>query len=246
MRFISLALISLAYLIPFSASAEIRPGGLEAGFFGGYWEGNRSVASASLYGGRVGYHQSRLLSFELSLSQISTEAKRFSELNALESSVEEASFQQLGFATLFHLGAEKISPYAFFGAGQVFSESDPRLAFQGGLGAHYFISDDLSARLDLGVWRAAADGGEPYEHFNLSFGLSYHIGGERDIDGDQIPNTLDRCPTMKEDADSFQDTDGCPDEDNDGDKIPDVDDQCPDQKEDVDEDRDEDGCPDID
>ena len=36
-----------------------------------------------------------------------------------------------------------------------------------------------------------------------------------DIDGDGIPDSLDKCPTIPEDKDGFEDEDGCPDPDND-------------------------------
>jgi outer membrane protein OmpA-like peptidoglycan-associated protein len=47
-----------------------------------------------------------------------------------------------------------------------------------------------------------------------------------DVDGDQIPDRDDTCPSLAEDFDAFQDEDGCPDPDNDGDGVKDVDDQC--------------------
>ena len=67
-----------------------------------------------------------------------------------------------------------------------------------------------------------------------------------DKDGDGILNEEDSCPTDPEDADGFEDADGCPDPDNDGDGILDADDSCPTDPEDVDEFEDADGCPDPD
>ncbi len=67
-----------------------------------------------------------------------------------------------------------------------------------------------------------------------------------DKDADGILNEEDSCPTDPEDADGFEDADGCPDPDNDGDGIEDEDDECPMDPEDVDGFEDEDGCPDPD
>ena len=69
---------------------------------------------------------------------------------------------------------------------------------------------------------------------------------ERDRDRDGIPDSRDDCPFQREDADGFQDADGCPDRDNDGDRIPDLRDGAPDQAEDYDGFQDEDGVPDPD
>ena len=65
-----------------------------------------------------------------------------------------------------------------------------------------------------------------------------------DQDGDGIPDTDDKCPTIPEDKDGFEDADGCPDPDNDGDRIPDEKDKCRSQPETINGFQDDDGCPD--
>jgi outer membrane protein OmpA-like peptidoglycan-associated protein len=67
-----------------------------------------------------------------------------------------------------------------------------------------------------------------------------------DRDGDGIFDDVDACPEEPEDADGFEDSDGCPDPDNDRDSILDDVDECPNEPEDPDEFEDEDGCPDPD
>jgi large repetitive protein len=67
-----------------------------------------------------------------------------------------------------------------------------------------------------------------------------------DSDGDGILDPSDKCPREAEDADSFEDDDGCPDLDNDKDAVPDATDKCRDEAEDVDQFEDDDGCPDAD
>ena len=67
-----------------------------------------------------------------------------------------------------------------------------------------------------------------------------------DSDGDGIADDKDRCPTEKEDIDSWFDEDGCPEVDNDVDGLNDAEDKCPNQAEDMDEFQDEDGCPEED
>lgn len=72
------------------------------------------------------------------------------------------------------------------------------------------------------------------------------VKSEEDTDGDGITDTKDACPYIPEDADNFQDEDGCPDFDNDGDGVPDQQDACPNLAEDKDGFEDSDGCPDED
>jgi hypothetical protein len=67
-----------------------------------------------------------------------------------------------------------------------------------------------------------------------------------DRDKDGIPDGADQCPDGAEDADKFDDGDGCPDYDNDFDGMYDQFDRCPDKREDFDGFEDTDGCPDDD
>jgi outer membrane protein OmpA-like peptidoglycan-associated protein len=67
-----------------------------------------------------------------------------------------------------------------------------------------------------------------------------------DTDGDGILDPSDKCPREAEDADSFEDDDGCPDLDNDKDAVPDATDKCRDEAEDIDQFEDDDGCPEAD
>ncbi len=64
------------------------------------------------------------------------------------------------------------------------------------------------------------------------------------MDGDGIPDDVDKCPTIPEDFDGFEDKDGCPEPDNDGDRIPDYLDKCPNEPETLNGFQDADGCPD--
>jgi outer membrane protein OmpA-like peptidoglycan-associated protein len=57
---------------------------------------------------------------------------------------------------------------------------------------------------------------------------------------------VDRCPTVAEDPDGYNDDDGCPDLDNDADDVPDTSDQCPNDPEDRDGFEETDGCPEFD
>lgn len=71
--------------------------------------------------------------------------------------------------------------------------------------------------------------------------------GQRDTDGDGIPDSIDPCPLEKEDGKDPDPTDGCPaPSDRDGDGILDINDKCPDEPEDMDGIDDEDGCPEKD
>jgi outer membrane protein OmpA-like peptidoglycan-associated protein len=70
---------------------------------------------------------------------------------------------------------------------------------------------------------------------------------DKDTDGDGYPDAIDKCPTIKEDGQEPDPTDGCPTgSDRDRDGIPDDADSCPDVPEDKDGVEDSDGCPERD
>ena len=124
--------------------------------------------------------------------------------------------------------------------------------------APFASGDEVQAEVDGGVKyrigsiRVIAGVGKGLSHgfstpsFRVFAGAEYAWKPNPDRDGDGILNLQDDCPDVAEDADGFEDGDGCPDEDNDQDRILDKDDQCPNKPEDVDNFQDKDGCPDPD
>jgi len=104
--------------------------------------------------------------------------------------------------------------------------------------------------LNSGVYIRGAFGGGILQgigtpDFRGMLGVMY-VHESMDEDGDGIKDDLDQCPTIAEDADDYQDDDGCPETDNDEDGIADTDDKCPDRPEDLDKFEDNDGCPEAD
>ncbi len=65
-----------------------------------------------------------------------------------------------------------------------------------------------------------------------------------DDDGDGLDRDQDVCPAEPEDADGFEDDDGCPDPDDDRDSVLDAADRCPREGETLNGYEDDDGCPD--
>jgi len=82
------------------------------------------------------------------------------------------------------------------------------------------------------------------EAFRVMGGLRYEYIAQPDLDGDGIPDVVDKCPEVAEDKDGDADQDGCPepDKDTDGDGVVDRIDACVD----VPGPQEYDGCPDRD
>jgi OOP family OmpA-OmpF porin len=170
----------------------------------------------------------------------------------------------------------KVHPHLVVGVGgetvwtgSPFMADDTDAAFHWGLGLTWNASPSWIARLDLRHGVTAGRTSYLVNTFELQLGIekSFGFGGghetvakrpdpepdpepkpipDPDLDKDGIVNEQDQCPTDPEDADGFEDDNGCPDPDNDQDQILDAVDQCPVEAEDVDQFEDEDGCPELD
>ena len=79
--------------------------------------------------------------------------------------------------------------------------------------------------------------------FRAMGGLAF-VSEVGDEDKDGINDKNDKCPSVGEDKDQFEDDDGCPEDDNDQDTIPDAKDKCPMKPETINGVQDDDGCPD--
>ena len=93
----------------------------------------------------------------------------------------------------------------------------------GGVRARFYQGWGVELNVGRGV---ALDSGFGREDLRVMFALRFDETFI-DSDGDGVPDSRDKCPTEAEDADGFQDSDGCPEPDNDGDGVVDGEDQCP-------------------
>jgi outer membrane protein OmpA-like peptidoglycan-associated protein len=157
-------------------------------------------------------------------------------------------------------GGYRVTP-SIWVAGEVFGDvglvADSQPSIQALLGVRYRMGDTITVGLGGGFGMIDAVGVPKARGFllvsyspamrpQLAFEAPPPPRDERDPDGDKIANADDKCPNEAEDADVFEDEDGCPELDNDSDGVLDAMDQCKDQAEDADGFEDDDGCADAD
>lgn len=150
------------------------------------------------------------------------------------------------------------------GANTVFSSRNTALEWLAQ--ARFQLEQDASIYINAGIGTRLSIGyGAPDVRALISVGKSLELGDstavapqrkrvivpraddyDLDTDGDGYPDTVDKCPTEKEDKKPPERTDGCPTTDRDADGLPDATDACPDKAEDKDGIADEDGCPEED
>jgi OmpA-OmpF porin, OOP family len=145
-----------------------------------------------------------------------------------------------------------IQPYLLGGAAAMFAlsehtvERSSALAFNLGYGIKIRLSKDLHFQLQsvYGISKFdAIDGirngnGDRYSQHTLGFVFSFPIHGNRDSDGDGVPDWKDNCPNTAMGVKVNEK--GCP-ADTDGDGVPDYFDKCPTVKGSIENK----GCPEI-
>lgn len=164
------------------------------------------------------------------------------------------------------LPGRRLMPFVVVGGGAPIALSSARKTFDTditgdgylGAGVRFDTGKRFTVRFDARV--SMQSGIERYiaAELDFAFGLELHLGEPApraahesteaeapDRDHDGIPDAKDKCPDQEEDADGFEDLDGCPDIDNDLDKVLDIADRCPNVPETYNGYEDDDGCPDT-
>ena len=248
-------------------------GSVELGLFGGahFFATDNELGTAEEPGSVPSIKQGGLVGVRLAVapwSFLSLEG----ELLGIPTTERESGqrVQVLGYRghVLFHvLQAGRFRPFllAGFGAHQSFTGRTGPLDLQDdvdpaphyGAGFKVDLSPRFSLRADFRhLFPPSIAGRQVTNDFEGHAGIAFRFGGgaepvtvappAADTDGDGIDDPSDRCPSVAEDRDGFEDSDGCPDPDNDGDGVPDAVDRCVSQPESRNGVDDADGCPEDD
>ena len=164
------------------------------------------------------------------------------------------------------LPGRRFQPFLVVGGGAPIVISSARMtlntgvlgeAYAGG-GLRFDTGRSFALRFDARI--TGLPGIERYvtAEFDFSFGVELQLGRAKtrkpveieqlqraDKDDDGVVDTSDKCPDRAEDADGFDDLDGCPDIDNDLDRVLDIADRCASVAETYNGFDDDDGCPDT-
>jgi outer membrane protein OmpA-like peptidoglycan-associated protein len=170
------------------------------------------------------------------------------------------------------MSGERFQPFAVIGGGSPIALSSARMTFDSGIvgsghvggGFKFDTTKGFNIRFDARLvlvpgkkWVDNNDEGSfIVPEIDVNLGIEFVLGrkvkaitkegpvAQDDDDKDGIPNAKDQCLDRPEDADGFDDLDGCPDIDNDADRVLDIADKCGTVPETFNGFQDDDGCPD--
>ena len=221
-----------------------------------------SQRNSALFGLRIGYTFTDMFGVEGEFGVIPSESREL-VFDVWNVAYRGHVIAQFGAAN----PAKKLIPFVLAGGGamsivdtkmpNIIEKDTDAMAYIGG-GAKYRVDNGWGLRADLRLlFPPSSESNGPTVDFEALLSIYKEFGrktvekpieeapkgGPGDTDGDGILDDTDKCPNEAEDKDSFQDEDGCPDNDNDGDGIPDKSDKCAMEPEDKDGFEDDDGCP---
>ena len=216
-----------------------------------------SLRNSALFGARIGYFFNDMFGVEGEIGVIPTEARQLVfDVWAL------AYRAQVVAQFRANKPENKLIPFVLGGIGAMsVAHSDNTNVIAKDTDAELYIGAGVKYKVDNG-WGVRGDVRMlfPPDSTGPGFTFDYEVllsvykefgrkepvkaapPAPKDTDGDGITDDQDKCPTVAEDKDGFEDADGCPDLDNDKDGILDADDKCPNEA----GPKENNGCPDTD
>ncbi|MBE3144879.1 MAG: outer membrane beta-barrel domain-containing protein [Planctomycetes bacterium] len=187
----ALMVAAFVFLLPLSARSEIKAGSFEVNPFAGYnfFESSQNLKSAPVYGGRVGYNFTRYFGIEVAGEFIRTWVDDTAKTDNTEG--------QFGYPmdkvelTFYHIDAVyhfmpdgKFNPFIVAGYGganynpNISMHGHDMPAFNVGVGAKYWLTDNIALRVDVQDYMVTEIFQETYHNIGATIGIAFAFGGK--------------------------------------------------------------------
>jgi OOP family OmpA-OmpF porin len=180
---------AFVFLFPLSARSEIKAGSFEVGAFGGYnfFENSQNLEHRPVFGGRLGYNFTRNFGIEGGVEFINTRVFDMSKIGAKEgqyrSPMDNVNLIFYHIDAVYHFMPDgKFNPFVLAGFGG--AHYSPRIstkdmaAFNVGVGAKYWLTDNIALRVDLRDYLVTEIIQETYHNVGITFGITFAFGGK--------------------------------------------------------------------
>jgi OOP family OmpA-OmpF porin len=177
------------FLLPVSARSEIREGSFEGGVFGGYnfFENSQNLENRPLYGGRLGYNFTRHFGIEGAVefinSRVDDKAKTGAKEGQYRSPMDRVDLTFYHLDLVYHFMPDgKFNPFVNVGFGGAHSSPEistkDMAAFNVGIGAKYWVTDNIALRFDLKDYMVTEIFQETYHNIGATIGITFAFGGK--------------------------------------------------------------------
>ena len=185
----ALMVAAFVFLLPFSARSEIRAGSFEVTPFGGYnfFQTEQNLKDRPMFGGRLGYNFTNHFGVELAGEYIDTRVDNTSLTGAREgryrSPMDRVDMILYHIDAVYHFIPEgPFNPFMVLGFGG--AHYDPKIstkdmaAFNVGLGAKYWLTDNIALRFDVQDYLVTEIMQETYHNIGAMIGITFAFGGK--------------------------------------------------------------------
>jgi OOP family OmpA-OmpF porin len=188
-RIMALVLFAFVFLLPLSAHSQIKEGSFEVSPFVGYnfFEQDQNLKNSIVYGGRLGYNFTKHFGLEVSMDFINTSVDDQSKTGKLEgeftSPIDKVDSYFYHIDGVYHFMPDsKFTPFVVAGFGgthysPAISNKD-MFTFDLGVGAKYWLADNIAIRLDLRDNMVGEVFAETYHNINATVGITFAFGGK--------------------------------------------------------------------
>ncbi len=185
----ALMIAAFVFLLPLSARSEIREGSFEVTPFGGYnlFEDSQNLKDRPVYGGRLGYNFTKHIGVEGAVEFIRTRVN--------DRAITDTTEGQFGYPmdkvklTFYHLDLVyhfipdgKFNPFVVAGFGGAHYSpkisDDDMAAFNVGVGAKYWVTDNIAFRFDLQDYMVTEVFQETYHNVGATVGITFAFGSK--------------------------------------------------------------------
>jgi OOP family OmpA-OmpF porin len=185
----ALMVAAFVLLLPLSARSEIKAGSFEVGPFGGYnfFENSQNLKNRPVFGGRVGYNFTRHFGIEVAgefiNSRVDDRARTGAKEGQFRSPMDKVDLTFYHIDAVYHFMPDgKFNPFVLAGFGgahysQKISTKD-MAAFNVGVGAKYWLTDNIALRVDLRDYMVTEIIQETYHNVGATFGITFAFGGK--------------------------------------------------------------------
>ena len=185
----ALMVAAFVFLLPLPARSEIKAGSFEVGPFGGYnfFQNNQNLENRPVFGGRLGYNFTKHFGIEGAGEFIRTSVADKARTGLTEGQF--GSPMDKVDLTFYHLDAVyhfipdgNFNPFVVVGFGGAHYRPEistkDMAAFNVGVGAKYWLTDNIALRVDLKDYMVTEIFHETYHNIGATIGITFAFGGK--------------------------------------------------------------------
>ncbi len=185
----ALMVAAFVFLLPLSARSEIKAGSFEVGPFGGYnfFENSQNLKDRPVFGLRLGYNFTRHFGIEgageFIKSRVDDKARTGLTEGQYGSPMDGVDLTFYHIDAVYHFIPDgKFNPFVLAGFGGAHYRPEistkDMAAFNLGVGAKYWLTDNIALRFDLKDYMVTEIFQETYHNIGATIGITFAFGGK--------------------------------------------------------------------